>query len=526
MVESSIDNEPLTEPLLQQTDLLEDDRSETIGNSQTEQVENVPTEKDLSLTICGKTYFMNHNVVLNLILAVLYGISDSIWSGTVFAAYLKTLGHGKNIPVGNIEAVNGLAVLFSALPVGYLADRYSRSLIIKIGGVLIAFTAIVHISVLKWIGVDMDELSGDNSMEFLILAIVMGLWGIGGGIVSGPTQALYADSTPLGERTKYYHYLFVCYMISSCCGPIVSIILFQSLGDDWDLKNLRTICYIGLGMEFFNSFIMFFFDDAKALDEDTEEDENEQENITSPALPSYFEEGAEGNNEISEMSCRQSNSEDGRANDGEEEESDSPEDSRMKERRKWIPYIMFASNLIFAIGSGMTVKFFPLFFKDVVGMSPTEVQCVYLIVPIGLAIFSGLGTSLAKIIGRVQTSLTLQLAGILCLLFMAIFNDYLDKHPFILVPIYILRTVFMNGSYPLQESILMDFIPKNERARWKSLESVAQFGWCGSAALGGIISDSSDYTHTFFATVIIQSCGMLVYALLLPLVPIKESDES
>jgi len=320
---------------------------------------------------------------------------------------------------------------------------------------------------------------------------------------------------------------------------------FQTLGDDWDLGTLRTVCYVGLGMEFFNGFVMMLFDDAKALDETEEEEENgdgdgdateknegdeeslphQEEGISSPLLPSSrsLEEGAEGNTDATPKSCCQRSD---NCEDSNDESRPITEDQRMKQRRKWIPYIMFLSNLIFAVGSGMTVKFFPLFFKDVVGLSPTHVQCIYLIVPIGLAIFSGLGTSLSKIIGRVQTSLVLYVAGLSCLLSMVIFNSYLDKHPFVLVPIYIMRTVFMNGTYPLQESILMDFVPKNERARWKSLQSVAQFGWCGSAALGGIISDDFDYTHTFLATVIIQSCGVLCLTLLLPLVPIKESDRS
>lgn len=46
-----------------------------------------------------------------------------------------------------------------------------------------------------------------------------------------------------------------------------------------------------------------------------------------------------------------------------------------------------------------------------------------------------------------------------------------------------------NASYPLSESILMDYVPKKYRARWKSLESVVQFGWCGSAVVGGWIGD-------------------------------------
>jgi len=438
-----------------------------------------------------------------------------------------------------------LAVLFSALPVGYLADRYGRSIIIKIGGVLIALTAAFHISVLQWIGVDANELR-DDSNAFILLGVVMALWGIGGGIVNGPTQALYADSTPAGTRSIYYHYLFVCYMISSCCGPILSIILFQKLGDDWKLKDLRTVCYVGLGMNFFNSFVMMFFDDNKALneDEDTvvveqveeqtviEEQAKQQVNDSSPSSSTHLEQGERFFSAKSELPVNMIESQEGgdssncalMQNEEEQIQPVSPEDLAMVTKQKWIPYIMFTSSLVFAIGSGMTVKFFPLFFKDEVGMTPTEVQVIYVLAPISLVLSSGLATSLSKILGRVQTTLALYIAGILCLVSMVVFKDYLDNHPFVIVPIYVLRTAFMNGSYPLQESILMDFVPKNERARWKSLESVAVFGWCGSAALGGIIADKSDYTHTFLATAIIQTFGIFLFALLLPLVPKYETD--
>ena len=72
----------------------------------------------------------------------------------------------------------------------------------------------------------------------------------------------------------------------------------------------------------------------------------------------------------------------------------------------------------------------------------------------------------------------------------------------------------------------MDFVPKHERARWKSLDSVAGFGWCGSAMLGGWLSDRFDYTYTFLITAIIQSVGTGVFALLLPLVPPTEGNHS
>ena len=38
----------------------------------------------------------------------------------------------------------------------------------------------------------------------------------------------------------------------------------------------------------------------------------------------------------------------------------------------------------------------------------------------------------------------------------------------LIVPIYVIRTGLMTSTYPLNESILMDFVPKKKRARWKS----------------------------------------------------------
>ena len=48
----------------------------------------------------------------------------------------------------------------------------------------------------------------------------------------------------------------------------------------------------------------------------------------------------------------------------------------------------------------------------------------------------------------------------------------------LLVIVYLVRTGLMNCTYPLEESILMDFVPSDTRARWKSLDSISVFGWC------------------------------------------------
>jgi MFS family permease len=479
--------------------------------------------KDICIpaVLCGgRSIRVNHNVFLNLVLCLIYGISESLWNGTASSAYLLKIGNNKNAPLGNIEAVNGLASLLVALPVGYAADVYGRSKVIRAGGLLLFLASISQLSLLAWIGTDeqSDRLQSSNTALW-IFGVIMALWGVTDSVVNGPAAALYADSTPQGQRSAYYTYLFAIYTGACSVGPIVSIILFQTLGDVWDLSHLRLVMYVGLGIGLINAVVMMLFDDRKALEEPTSCRELVEEETDIEDNDDDDEDDEE------EALCNQETC----SLEDEEEQQlvlSSPRSAcatLLKLRQQWIPYIIFAQGLIFAIGSGMTVKFFPLFFKDEVGMSPSQVQVIYAIVPLVMVICSVLCSKLASTgFGRVQATLLFDILGVSLLFAMVFFKSYLDQHPFLLVPIYILRTSAMNASYPLQESILMDFVPKDQRARWKSLDSVAAMGWCGSAAFGGYLSDRYDYTSTFLVTAIVQSIGCAVFALALPLVPRHE----
>ena len=213
---------------------------------------------------------------------------------------------------------------------------------------------------------------------------IMIFWGLGDGVVNGPCQALFADSTPSGTRSTYFTYQFVCYLSASAVGPLVSIVLFQTLGDNWDMYHLRIVIYVGLILETGNAVLMMLFDDSKALDEDedagsnesndeadnsndeVEEDEGsemERQALTAAATANLI--NANDNNVIATAAAAAAAS------------------LTLKKRQEWIPYIVFISGLITSLGSGMTVKFFPLFFKDEVGMTPSQVQTIYVLVPLG-----------------------------------------------------------------------------------------------------------------------------------------------
>jgi len=389
MPPEEVDGSPLEEPLLvssssgEGSSLAVGSNNDNGGSGQITDGDDEAIDKDITLPCTGGKKSANHNVVLNLVICLLYGLSDSLWNGAANAAYLKKLGRDHNGPLGDLEAVQGLASLITALPVGYLADRVGRSRVIAAGGILELLAIASQSWLMEWIGTDESAVGENQSRRttgLWIMGAIMFCWGTAGGVVNGPASALFADSTPQGQRSEYYNYLFSCYIGASSVGPLASIVLFQTLGDDWSLYDLRIVIYVGLSIAVVASVLMLFFDDRKALeravpavsttagdsltDNDAAE-RNQQRELAQRIIPDE-EEPEEGRQFCPPVSDSRPSSPDRNTTDG-DGDHDRPL-TGVQKWRQWIPYIIFAQGLILAVGSGMTVKFFPLFFKDEVGM--------------------------------------------------------------------------------------------------------------------------------------------------------------
>lgn len=273
--------------------------------------------------------------------------------------------------------------------------------------------------------------------------------------------------------------------------------------------DLRNIFFAGMGLELLSVPIMWSYRDSAALEKAAEASTSTAHDAETPTAPPAAESAAPLAQQIR---CARA-----------------------------IPYIIFVSGLAFALGSGMTVKFFPLFFKNSCRMTPIEVQAIYVAVPIIMVLFSGVGTSLSSRFGRAQTMVLLKVVGVGLLAAMAKLSDQWGLHTndegsgetvelqsaqiVVLVAIYLVRTGLMNCTYPLEESILMDFVPPQTRARWKSLDSIGVFGWCGSAALGGVLADKYGYSFTFLITAYVQAAATLMQATLMFIVPRSEQRD-
>lgn len=329
---------------------------------------------------------LNHNVALLLLMRIVSGLHTSLWSGTVLASYLYVL-MGSNAYAGYVEAAMGIANLVFALPAGYMADRFSRSGVIAVGGWCVPLAAgltctaviigvqrkqqqaVALLDATNTTGDGAPGLSHELELPFWLFVAALGTWGFVQAVQNGAAQALFADSVPPGERTRFYMYSFVVFLVASTLGPIVSIVMFVIHGNDWELPTLRNVFLAGMIVSLPNWLIMSFFSDKKMLEEAPPADS------APPAASAIL---ADSGHVAEEGHARRlSRAVAASPGRGDELEGDSrsrrlsrsrsnhSQFMQTQHRHAWaVRYIMFASSTLLGIGSGMTIKFFPLFFKN------------------------------------------------------------------------------------------------------------------------------------------------------------------
>ncbi|KAL3136845.1 hypothetical protein ABBQ38_005552 [Trebouxia sp. C0009 RCD-2024] len=197
--------------------------------------------------------------------------------------------------------------------------------------------------------------------------------------------------------------------------------------------------------------------------------------------------------------------------------------SRRTVSEQYIPYLLATSDVLFGLASGMTIKFFPIFFLKQVALPPIGTNFVLAGTPLCVAIMSSLAAPISHLFGRAQTILLFKAIGVNLMGFMGLYPEIWTKLG-VIIPVYVVRTAIINSAYPLQKSILMDYVPKESRARWNSLDGVLIFGWSGSALLGGILVDKYGFDVTFCITALMQGIGACFLIPLVFLVPRTEAD--
>ena len=497
---------------------------------------------------------INQNVLIMLLSAGTYGIADSIWSGTVLCVYiLMLMGDNDNDMdassggttsnnkfVGYMEAVNGLAYMISGPILTRVLGRCLRNgaILNWFGLPIFMGVGALTIVVLDWVGTDEEELSTvDNStadQAYVYFIVLMGLWGFRQRLMNGPAQQLFVDSCTADNHDKFRVALFAVYIIASSAGALLSIIVFRMLGDDWTLGDLRNVMYVGISLELFVGVLLFFFNDKKAIHE--RQTPYEEKHFPGPPSSAFAEstvyqsvtdDGVEaGPNNLPRSNPQEMDESDSVADDlFDGEESSSTFYSRQANMtpleytltKRIFAYCLFAQSFVINVGSGLTIKFFPLFFRFDTGASPSEIQSIYSVLPILMVFCSGLSRRFSETNGQIKTILQVKCTGLACLYAMALGGDTIADQRWLTLLLFLAYKAFMSSTHPIEEQLTFQYVDKDEFKWFTNLDTLSRIGWAVSAAVGGILIDFHDYQYVFLIAAVIQTFGIFFIAVLMPL---------
>ena len=179
--------------------------------------------------------------------------------------------------------------------------------------------------------------------------------------------------------------------------------------------------------------------------------------------------------------------------------------------RRGIPYWVVAGDFLSSVAAGMTVRYFPLFFIHAYGVEPIGLTILFTISTVVVTAWAALIKVIASKVtkNRLTAAIAFRFCGSLCTFYMA-FAPGAAANFYPMAVMFVLRMAFMNATFGLTRSVIMDHVPSAQRAKWSAVESVTSFTWAGSALVGGIIADHHGYRATFSVTATIGAVASMI----------------
>lgn len=457
----------------------------------------------------------------------------SLWIKSCLAIYIHIISRGNPLVLGWLTSLMGVSQLVSSLVSGYVADQRC-----------IGREGVLRFAILLGVPTFFVTAWAARTEQVSFVAVALTLWGIYWGALVPPTGALLVDSTGAGEeRSKWITRRFIAKKYGQASGPATALALFLLRGDEWTAHDCAFVIGAGQVVSFFAAILLCWLRD------------NHRDEIVIESDRCGWLEGGFNNcyggligmrrliqsfkrkhgATVAEKNCKIFEQtplllEDVADNyvtfdeDRPMYDSNSP-DSDDVSRDSYRPVTESATNsqkiaktivladISLAIAEGMTVRFFPLFFIDLLGFRPVQLFPLYIVSHLLQAEVAKLLRVLGHRYGRIQTSFVGRLVSALALLGISL--SYKLRLPsMITCVVYIVHMCALNSPKPLTKGVLMDNVPENERARWNALESVNQFSWSGSAILGSIIVNRWGIVWNFVTTALLQFAAAIPLLLL------------
>lgn len=425
---------------------------------------------------------LNPNVKLTLVFTLLQAMFSSLAFGKGCITLLIFMLTHDNTSVGIFQGVKGLVQLSVSLPGAIAADAFGRQRLLRTSSLIGVSCIIFTVVTLTY-----RQCTNLSDLTFYYLLLVAAsLWAAFVGCYSAPLSALFGDSIASGKRSEPYTWRKSLATLGSALGPGVAAITFFSSGNVWEEQYFVTLLWFGIvGCNVPISMLCCLKDEWTLGAESEGLSVQRREAAPSP--------GAD-------------------TNIGHE--------ARWQIRPNVIVTLIASANLISMFGSGLTVRFFSLFLWQDLGMLPGEVNIIYALLPLPVSGSALLAQRLSLTLGRIQVSMLFRTLGVVLLVAISYLKD-----PVVVVMLYAIRSCVMNSWQGLTRAVLNDYVSKEHRAKWNSIETVSTAVFSASAMLGGYIIDQIGYRSTFLITAALQMVSTLMYAPLVTLVA-KERAEA
>ncbi len=426
----------------------------------------------------------NRNISIILMFTFISVTSRTLWIQSVLIAYIYLISSHNDVTVGFLSSITGIIQLCVSFPTGYLSDiSCQRHVMIRLG------TVCGYVSVALFLCAVIRK---SITLLSLALCIFGGYWGI----VQTVVLALFTDSIPNGLTTKYFTQRLLATRCGVAMGPLTSLIMFLCIGNRWTIGHCSWVLTLSQLLSIPGLILLWY------LTED---------NITQANTTSSIQHQDESNGSSSVPSLKTYSSK-----------------QISEEIATEIALTISACELIANLANGMCIRFFPVFFMDKLGMHPSSIQILYICNPVLGIGMASLARYLSIKSSRCSVCIILQSIGVF--FFFSFIFTYQYTHTlhgedpstnsriFICV-LFVLRTIFLNSTQALTKSILMDVVPKEERGRWSSFESINTATWAGSAFLGGILCDRFCFEVNFYACAILFLFQPLILSTIINKIP-------
>jgi MFS family permease len=418
---------------------------------------------------------MNWNARVSLAFTFFASLSRSVFGGSLIANYVYLLT-ASDTRVGLVTGAMGLSNVLVAPFAGAAADRYRRDGVLRAAAALSLVALVLAVLALSPVVA--------HTHQFSALLVAYTMWGMVTGSYNPALLAIFADSVEAGRRSKLYTWRQALVQLASATGPLVSVVMFACLGDEWALGPCRLVLLVGLGLWLPAGALLLMFRDEQSL--------GSQSDVVAVA-----------------------------AAGGKEPLLGAPAPASSPKPSRFVPGIVALNDTLSGLASGMTFRFFPIWFQDNLAFSPMVTCALFAVSPLCTAALGFAARRASLKLGRVHVALAAKLTGI-CLLFLIVMleRQWVPLRGW-LAALWVARTAIMNSTKALTKSVMMDFLPKRERGRWGALESLTMFGWSGSAAFGGWLVDRHGMRTTFAVTATLQALAALPLVTLLSRVPLE-----